>query len=162
MSEQERYAVGIDPGKSGALVVIRPDGTSLTQTFDIKEYISILSELDPSKTNVVLEKVHSMPMQSAVATFTFGENFGLIKGILISLDFTYKLISPQRWKKKYNLIGTDKKGSVKYCQENYKDVNLLRTPRSRVGDDGIADAYLIARFALEEEYSKLKGLKDTI
>lgn len=75
--------IGIDPGKDGAMAVITPD-TVTVFPFDRDGYRNALEGLCGFADNCrcCLERVNAMPGQGVASTFTFGQNFGFIQGLL--------------------------------------------------------------------------------
>lgn len=136
---------GIDPGAKGALAIIE-GRTVTTVAYDNQAYIDALFKLKPESSFGVIEQVHSMPGQGVVSTFSFGENFGYIQGILDTYGLWYGQVTPHVWTKHYGLT-SDKKGHIEKAVEFYPNANYLATPRSRVKSDGIADAILLAHYA---------------
>lgn len=144
-------AIGIDPGKSGALAVIYTDEAN--QPFRIKvvpfeetAYRDILATCIDSRVVCCLEKVGAMPGQGVVSMFNFGRNLGFIEGLLQANKIPYQLIPPQTWKKEFSL-SSDKQASIDVCKRLFPDVNLLATARSRKENDGMAEALLMAEYA---------------
>lgn len=141
--------VGIDPGKSGALAVLWPNGNIDTYPFNADEYASVLGELSLNLDYDVmccLEKVGAMPGQGVVSMFNFGHNLGFIEGLLKANEISYQLVPPQTWKKEFSL-SSDKAKSIDVCKKLFPKVNLLPTERSRKPSDGIAEAVLMAEYA---------------
>lgn len=153
---------GIDPGKTGAIAWISPDGTAHARAtpiltfpngkwdFDREEMRDILSMLEGSF--VAIEKVSSAPMrgrrQGAVGMFGFGRGFGLWLGMLSAMSIPFVEVNPRRWKKAV-LGGTpkDKAAAIRWAQTVYPGVSLLAKPRSRKPSDGICDALCLAEYA---------------
>lgn len=138
--------VGIDPGKSGALAIIHPDGNVETMLFDASRYSMRLSELRYCDAICCVEKVGAMPGQGVVSMFNFGHNLGFIEGVLGATEIPYQLVPPQTWKKEFSL-SSDKAKSIEVCQKLFPKVSLLATHRSRKPHDGIAEAILLAEYA---------------
>ena len=138
--------VGIDPGKSGALALLFPDGDIKTIPFDSASYVIALNDLKGHDVMCCLEKVGAMPGQGVVSMFNFGHNFGFIEGILQANLIPYQLVPPQTWKKEFSLT-SDKAKSIEVCQKLFPKANLLATERSRKPSDGIAEAVLMAEYA---------------
>jgi hypothetical protein len=44
------------------------------------------------------------------ACFSFGVSYGMIRGVVLSCKVPLHFVSPQRWKKHYDLIGVDPRG----------------------------------------------------
>lgn len=146
--------IGIDPGKSGALAVIRADGTVSVDPFDEIVYRDRLGEVGyvlEYETDVgavcALEKVGARPMQGVSSTFEFGRNAGYIEGLLVAYGIPYNLVTPQRWKKEFALLKRDKDASIAEARRLFPKVSLLPTERSRKENDGMAEALLLAEFA---------------
>ena len=137
--------MGIDPGKSGALAILR-EGSVEVVPFDPEAYLAAFRSLVPADTRCVLEHVGSMPGNSGLSMFSFGENFGIIQGMLTATGIPFQLVRPQRWKKEYTLDHTKEK-SIEVCKRLFPGVNLKRTDRSRKDDDNIAEAVLMAEYA---------------
>lgn len=138
--------IGIDPGKSGAIAVIYPDGSVYAKPFDAEEYIKLLKELKLRPAVCCLEKVGAMPGQGVVSMFNFGHNLGFIEGLLQAYSIPYQLVPPQTWKKEFSL-SSEKAKSIEVCQKLFPEVSLLATKRSRKPNDGIAEAILMAEYA---------------
>jgi hypothetical protein len=149
--------IGIDPGKTGALVTIRKDRSleilAFKKTEELtKQVLSITQELGWADT-IYLENVHSFPGQGVSATFTFGVNVGRIQGLIISQNQTWESITPMLWQKTLGLTGPyptkvlRKQAHVKKAKElfpDYKDIITLDT----------ADAILIAEYGYRKEMQK--------
>ena len=81
--------IGIDPGKTGAVAILDDKGKYINVLdFGQEELMPTLIGYAPVVKFAYLEKVHSMPGQGVVSTFSFGENFGWWQGVLGSLGIT--------------------------------------------------------------------------
>lgn len=90
--------MGIDPGLSGAICLVKKDTLSIEDMYDMPtkpvkpgsskleldlDEISMIFEVySPEVELCVLEKVHSMPKQGVASTFKFGEGSGALQGLL--------------------------------------------------------------------------------
>ena len=141
--------IGIDPGKGGALALIREDGRTEIYTYDPILYRNILSDFDPGNcigdAKCCVEHVGAMPGNGAVSMFHFGENFGFIQGLLTAFQIPYELVRPQKWKKEFS-ISSDKNQSIDVCKRLFPNADLRRTERCRKDDDGFAEALLMAEY----------------
>lgn len=137
--------IGIDPGKGGALAVITEEN-ALVFPFDRKSYVNILGAMRGKQAKCCLERVGAMPGQGVTSMFSFGENFGFIQGVLEANGIPYELVTPQKWKREFGVTG-DKNSAVSVCHRLFPEVSLLRTPKSRKADDGMAEALLMAEYA---------------
>lgn len=146
--------IGIDPGKSGALAVIREDGGITVDPFDEIAYRDRLGEIGylieyatDAGAVCALEKVGARPMQGVSSTFEFGRNAGYIEGLLVANRIPYNLVTPQRWKKEFALLKRDKDASIAEARRLFPKVSLKPTERSRKDNDGMAEALLMAEWA---------------
>lgn len=141
--------IGIDPGKDGALAVIIDSGKASIVPFDQDAYRLVLRQFcmqaRMAQTRAVLEHVGAMPGQGVTSMFSFGENFGYLKGLLEAFEIPYELVRPQRWKKEYGISG--KNQSIEVCKRLFPGVSLRRTERCKKDHDGMAEALLMAEFA---------------
>ncbi len=117
------YIIGIDPGCSGALVVLQsrecPEPiewmrmptlkVGKSTRVDCAAVARFLVDFDAGQ--AYIEQVHSMPGQGAASCFTFGHAAGAVEGVVSALMIPVTLVTPQRWKKRAGLIGTDKDAS---------------------------------------------------
>ncbi len=157
-----KIIIGIDPGKKGAIVVVRSEFIDcysmplIGKDLDEKEINRILdlSHREGHKVIAFIEKVHAMPGQGVTSMFNFGMGYGMLRMALTANSIPYQLVTPQAWKKVILAgLSKDKSEAINYIARKYPDVNLM-PGRKRVLDSGIADALCIA------EYGKyLQGLK---
>lgn len=150
--------VGIDSGFTGALCFINDGDVSFhdmptikrakTKTkkaktvIDAVRLVAILnSEIQNKDYSINIEKVGSMPNQGVTSTFNFGEGYGMIQGVLVGMGLGYNLVTPQVWKKKFNLIGSQKDYARTCAIEQYpKLYESLKLKKH----SGRADAFFIA------------------
>lgn len=140
--------IGIDPGKSGAMVARMADGTMLEAVFNEDAYCDLLDSVAGSDDTAfcIVERVGAMPKQGLSSTFNFGENFGFIQGLLYAYSIPFELVRPQVWKKEFG-ITSDKNTSIQVCKRLFPELNLLRTEKCRKPHDGIAEAALMCEYA---------------
>lgn len=154
--------IGVDPGATGAFAILDTDSHHLTiidmPTTKVKRGTRQVNQVDAVRlanllrphaegARAIVEKVHSMPGQGVVSTFSFGRAAGIIEGVLAALDIPFSLVPPATWTKKMRLFG-GKDGSRARAVELFPDQAHLF---ARKKDDGRADATLIACYAAEEE-----------
>lgn len=136
--------LGIDPGKSGAFALISP-GNEQVSVHDFTEFndvVKLLSGYDIR--HAFIEKVHAMPGQGVCSMFSFGENFGTWKGILIALQIPFTQVAPQTWKKSMlKDMPKEKSSSVQRCLQLYPQ---MVDSFKRKKDHNRADAILIASY----------------
>jgi crossover junction endodeoxyribonuclease RuvC len=149
--------LGIDPGLSGGLALIRPEGFTTEATpmpvaggeIDVRGiYAWLQSMMFHAGGNCVayVEKVGAMPKQGVSSTFKFGKGYGQVLGALAAMGIDTRLVTPQAWKKQV-LAGTaqDKDAAIAYCRMRWPGIELVQ-PRCRKPHDGLADALCIAAY----------------
>jgi len=135
------YFLGIDPGISGGLAIVNSLGElsdavgfkNLTET-DINDWM-----LAYPYSLAVLEKVHSMPKQGVKSTFTFGQSYGLLRGVLVANNLKREFVPPQVWQK---ALGCMTKGDKNVTKAKAQEL----FPNRKI-THAIADACLIAEYA---------------
>jgi len=99
----KRFYIGIDPGKTGGLVILpeRGDKKVVTQMptteRDIWNWFADIPS--PSFPFAVIEKVGSMPGNAARAMFTFGWGYGGLRMALVARGIPFEEVTPQVWLK---------------------------------------------------------------
>lgn len=109
--------IGIDPGVSGALVLIdngQPVEWAPMPTLTVGKR----QRVNPAAlaawlrqcgdAHVFIEHVGAMPGQGSASMFSFGHAAGVAEGVIAALGLPYSLIAPVTWKKRAGLIGADK------------------------------------------------------
>ena len=145
------YYIGLDPGKSGAFAILRSThGRTDLQAhgdFDKASIVSLFAAVAhmPEGAICCLEKVHAMPKQGSVSMFSFGENYGWLKGVLDACRIPFQESPPQTWKKEFGL-NSDKVKSIEVCRQLFPNAELI-PPNCRKPHDGIAEAILMAVYA---------------
>lgn len=89
----------------------------------------------------IAEQVNAMPDQGVASSFAFGKSFGIVIGVLAALGISTELVSPQRWKKHFDLAGGEKE------QARELAIRLFPTsPMPLKKHHNRAEALLIARY----------------
>lgn len=138
--------IGVDPGEKGTMAIIWEWGKIELIPFSVDGYRDMMRQCPPMECRCCLERVNAMPKQGVVSMFNFGKNFGFIQGLLTAYSIPYELVTPQKWKKEFQITG-DKNSSIAVCKRLFPDVDLRRTERCRKDDDNTAEAILLAEFA---------------
>lgn len=149
---------GIDPGKTGALAILLPDGSVIFQ--DVPR-VKLRSKDVPAwsdwfkswgdlmdmagVTHVIIEDVASRPGQGVSSIFKFGRTLGFAHSIALSIKPTpsIEFVTPAQWKGKLGLLNSNKGASREKAVSLYPGAEnrLLR-----VKDDGRAEALLLAHY----------------
>ena len=153
-----------DPGATGSLAcIITKDDIVVDfkcQEFKSKGlvgYIEFIRDIQSMNhiQKVLVENVHSFTGQGVSSTFTFGQRFGEILGVLTALGLGYELVSPQKWMKEIGAIkpSSSKADRKKLLSEKviaiYPETgSLIRGPKGGF-KDGVADSFGIAHYALK-------------
>jgi crossover junction endodeoxyribonuclease RuvC len=154
--------LGIDPGLSGALAVVR-DGRLLSihdmpaepvgGLGTVKRRVAgaelawLLRHLRGESDDLaaVVERVGAMPGQGVASTFSLGDTSGAIRGVLQSVGLRVEYVTPAAWKRAL-AVPADKGGA--------RTIALARWPEQaeqfrRVKDHNRAEAALIALYGWE-------------
>jgi crossover junction endodeoxyribonuclease RuvC len=148
---------GIDPGKTGALAILHPDGSA--EFFDVpriklkgkdkpawslwaREWCMALDLSVPDM--IVIEDIAARPGQGVTSMFTFGRTLGFVHGLVqATTSCPVHFVTPSVWKAKLGLLNSGKGASREKCRSLYpKTASHLE----RVKDDGRAEAALLAHY----------------
>jgi len=160
--------MGIDPGQTGGLAWVTEDLTKLhfdgavglvdaismplikltkKPTLDLLEVHCWFDHLEYADEQwaVVIENVHAMPAQGVSSSFQFGRMFGAVE--VMAQTYSQKIIyvTPQKWKRHFGLLKTNKSASVAKATELYGDEHWKLKKH-----EGVAEAALIATWGLHQ------------
>jgi crossover junction endodeoxyribonuclease RuvC len=106
--------IGIDPGLSGAIALLDPcKPTQLIDVFDMPIHTlarggKTRRSLDPQALiaiinrpleHVFIEAAQAMPHQGVSSTFEFGRNFGIVIGVVATLEHPCTFVQAAKWKR---------------------------------------------------------------
>lgn len=152
--------VGIDPGKSGAIVALGENGYDgyvlIPMPLSGKEICpkgisaalhAITFEGD---THIFIEHAQAMPKNGSVAMFNYGCGFGYLIGVCAHAGYPFTLVKPRQWQKVMHQ-GADqsadpKDRSAQVVHRLFPNVTFKKTPRCTKDHDGMIDALLIAEY----------------
>lgn len=113
--------MGIDPGKSGAIVILNAMTGEVEQKKlddnpnEICEWVRERTEL--KQVRVLLEKVGPYRVhgrqQGGKSMFTFGTSFGACRMLVACLDLSTREMTPAQWMSKMGVKGTPDKADAK-------------------------------------------------
>ena len=145
--------IGIDPGASGAIVMLEDDVPIewlVMPTYKVGSATRVnASELcyfmDQGKfvNHIFIEQVGAMPGQGVSSMFNFGHSCGTVMGVVGALGYAHTMVTPQKWKKTAGLIGTDKEAARARAIQLWPEWRALDTKGK---GQAFADAALIARY----------------
>jgi len=152
--------LGVDPGANGALCFLdsrtrvtkflpTPRGDfspmALRQAIKAQRTVSLIR-------CAAVEKVHAMSLVSAGSTFNFGYNYGVLMGVLQTLDLEIDLVTPRTWQKSCQIPTRKELGGSKQLKEyvarlahDLYPTASLYGPRGGLMD-GRSDALMIAHW----------------
>jgi crossover junction endodeoxyribonuclease RuvC len=147
--------IGIDPGLTGAVAVLSPDGSpelvadlpiirdAKLAWVDGSELQSMLMlALRGRQATAIIERVSSMPAQGIASAFQFGVGFGSVLSVIQALHLRLELVTPGVWKRSLGL-SKDKHASLHKARLLYPTADLRLAKH-----DGRAEALLIAHYGL--------------
>ena len=105
--------VGIDPGKTGAMVALDENGKHICHSYmplignnlDSRELLSWINAIPGSigdsdaDIHIFIEDVHAIFGSSAGSTFAFGFICGGIQAVVATTYYPYTLVQPKIWQK---------------------------------------------------------------
>jgi hypothetical protein len=158
--------IGVDPGLQGAIAILAPDRIEVVpmpvvtaakgrDQYNLQEIVELLDTeaacAGCANVLVTIEKQQPMPMDQGgtIANYNRGRSMALVEGICAALGMPYQLVAPRTWQGVLHrgTSGADtKQRSIMAAQRLFPRTSLLRTPRSRVPHDGMAEALLLARY----------------
>ena len=170
------YAIGIDIGKNGAIVIqdlITGEITKhimplIANEIDVKSLYDIFFEYKDKKCMCAMEDLHAIFGSSAKSTFTFGFVAGATEAIIVALGIPYRKVQAKTWQKEAfrgikevrKVSTTNKKGievkgridtklmALLASKRLYPNFDSTPTERSKKAHDGIVDALLISDFVI--------------
>ena len=142
--------MGIDPGANGA-AALYISGTSVdTFCFKNKSWPEVVKGFEHFSAwgidYTFIEAVSAMPKDGAHNAFTFGENTGIVKGILHALDIRFVEVHSQKWQRhfglgaKYSSKTARKNAQKAKAQELFPQIKIIHAN---------ADALLIAKYGYD-------------
>jgi crossover junction endodeoxyribonuclease RuvC len=152
--------LGIDPGpKSGGLAIV----TNQKEIFKLtvmppteRDLYEFLHQYDHTITMAWIEKVHAFPKQGVSSAFNFGDNFGLLKGMVTACEIPYELVQPRFWQKRLQIPPKKKEETKPQWKNRLKGIAQQLYPGVPILKDH-ADAVLIAEACRREYGLKIAG-----
>ncbi len=140
--------IGVDPGESGNICVLSSTGNcdfykpEEWRVFIRSTWHVLINPGQPMP--VYIEKVHSSPRQGVRQAFTFGRSFGYLIGVFEALGYRVQTVAPKDWQRTYKMPSGMEYGERKtWLWDKAKELSGREVFKYQ------ADAYLIARWALE-------------
>jgi crossover junction endodeoxyribonuclease RuvC len=148
-------SLGIDPGLSGALVILEDDQpiewmrmpvylVGKNKRINGSALAAFIGHMIIDQAYV--EQVGAMPGQGVSSMFTFGHATGTVMGVLAALEIPVINVLPGTWKKRSGIIGKDKDGSRSKAIQLWP---AWRELDKKGAGQAYADAAMIARYGHE-------------
>jgi crossover junction endodeoxyribonuclease RuvC len=175
--------VGIDPGNSGALVILSATNALFfdTPTVKVKVGKKVKNQINPhacasllrefigvKDVLVTIEKVSPMPSfkgpdgpqsMGVTSAFSFGWGYGIWIGICAAMEIPYQLVHPASWKRR--LMSDMAKGKDASRVKAMQLYPWAAKDLTRVKDHGRADALLLAHYGLMYGAPKVEQEEET-
>jgi len=143
-----KWIIGIDPGNSGAMALIKGDSglrdTAKLSTATEADIAAILMrwKADGAYASAplfaYLERVHAMPKQGVASTFKFGQSYGFLRGCLVAVGIPFEEVTPAKWQRALGCLSKGDKNVTKAkAQQLFPGIKVTHA---------IADALLIAEY----------------
>ena len=146
--------LAIDPGVSGAVALVRQDGT-VSMLEDMPEAggevdaVALAADLAPYVGTVhgcIIERVGAMPGQGVSSMFRFGRSVGAVEGVCGALRLPCRWVAPGVWKRYHGLLRGSKDDARRLAVQRWPDWgDMLRLKKHH----GRADALLMAAWGVE-------------
>lgn len=143
--------VGIDPGKTGGMAVLNPEGIASVKSpplvGDELDFVAWAKEWNvvlPFASHIWVEQVGAMPGQGVTSMFNFGKVFGFVMGLAFSAGVPVSFVRPQEWKKAVGIPAkSDKSASrIRASQLFPNEAHFWKLAKH----DGLAESALIAYY----------------
>ena len=162
------HICGIDPGKTGGIVLIDQNGNLVEKSViptigkeidytDLKDLLEHYNSID-EHLHAFIERVNAFRAASRTSSFEFGRVFGGLEASLRIMDIPTTYVSPKQWTKEIhkgimNKLKAKEKSKLAY-RRLFPSVNLKKSDQCKQPHEGLIDALLIAeygrRFLLRE------------
>lgn len=160
--------LGVDPGEKGAATVVgySKRNAQILDKISFKDYgkqwpiefSKWLKGVQYPLLPVFLERAGARPEQGVSTTFSFGRNYGVVQGSLISCGFSFKLVHPGSWTRHiWNtdlIIGLQSRFEPKDPKEYSRIMAehifgwepFKKKPNAKTYDSGVVDSSLIGLY----------------
>jgi crossover junction endodeoxyribonuclease RuvC len=137
--------IGIDPGLSGGIACVYPEGSVPTVVAhkmpsterDILDLLMMLKSHQPNA-RATLEFVRSSPQMGVASSFKFGVGYGGLRMALVAAGIPFDEATPGRWQAAMQCrSGGDKNVTKRRAQELFPHIKVTHA---------LADALLLAEY----------------
>lgn len=161
----KKIAVGIDPGKDGAIAMVYPSGEVTLEKFpmiggvsgeyDIPKMLERF-EIDNQNIHVVLEDVKALQKPFNSGNWSLSRGKTIIEVALIANKIPFTMVHSKTWQKetmlgvpilkKPNGTKDTKSMALIAAKRIFPEQTFLRTARTTTPDEGYVDAILMAEY----------------
>ncbi len=143
--------LGIDPGVTGAVAFYYPaisrvsvyDVPAIGKEIDATNLAILIRNYNPSV--AVIEQVQAFSGQGVTSSFNFGRSYGDVRGVIAALSIPLHFVTPQKWKKHFNLPADKEKSRLLAIRVFPAVAESFRLKKH----DGRAEAALIALYGAQ-------------
>ena len=141
--------IGIDPGQLGGIAALcdEPEEGDVPRIFPTPKTEGDISWQIESLGGsfAYIEHVHSFPKQGVASTWKFAQNYGFLRGCLVTLGIPFEEVSPMKWQKAMGLLVYNKKLTKTQKKNRNKQKAQQLFPGLKL-THATADAILIAEY----------------
>ena len=172
--EQEKAFIGVDVGSKGVIAVQYGSTKEFyyISSMDCYTLADTFAEIRAKHENIscVIEDVHALFNSAAKATFSFGENKGMLIGLLCANKIPFVLVQPKEWQKELWInadyvfdykqvknrrtgemenkkVVNTKKTSINAAKRLFPSLDLRKSTKCKNIDDNKVDALLMSEYA---------------
>ncbi|MBY0548750.1 MAG: hypothetical protein K2W95_15880 [Candidatus Obscuribacterales bacterium] len=166
------HFIGIDPGLEGAIADFDSEtvtmsimdmplipvmrGKKAKEEVDRNGFKRILQQFDPRQTHVFYEQLWGFAAErDQQGQFFFARDYGVLLGIIASLELPSTGVPPQTWQNAVGKKGKEKIYSVERFVQLYPGVGLVK-PGCRTPHPDRAEAGLLAHYGRITTHTQLR------
>lgn len=150
--------IGIDPGFTGAIAIVEAKNgyCDVKDVYDMPlkddddrplvDCVKLKNMLNIGAKFLVVEKAQSSPQMGVTSSFRYGEGYGMICGVALTLGIRTIPVVPAVWKKHMHLDFTKDKSRV-MAEKLFPHQSVLFIKKK---DHGRAEAALLALFGYQK------------
>ena len=170
----DKTYLGVDPGKHG-VIALQCGNTKefyFISGMDCYMLADTFAEIRAKHENIscVIEDVHALFNSAAKATFSFGENKGMLIGLLCANKIPFVLVQPKEWQREMWInadyvfdykqvknkrtgetvnkkVVNTKKTSINAAKRLFPSLDLRKSTKCKNIDDNKVDALLMSEYA---------------
>jgi crossover junction endodeoxyribonuclease RuvC len=135
--------IGIDPGKSGSMSLVwwdgRPAASYARGDWTEADQADWMRQFNGGSFVAIVERVHSSPQMGVKSSFTFGQSYGFLRGLLVANQIPFREVAPAVWQRSMGCLSSGDKNKTKQAAQQ-------RWPQMKITHRN-ADSLLIAEYA---------------